>query len=129
MAREDTDHDAALLARGKEPRTADRGGQPPRDLASGSGVKGTTAQPFDGGALTLGSTCAPAKGRMAAPSPSSGHHEWPPSLLLLSAATVRGEGREKKGAEGVTGGISSETTTSPLPATSTATAVAARLLR
>ena len=40
---------------------------PPRGSASGSGVKGTVAWPFDGGALTLGWTHALAKGRVAAP--------------------------------------------------------------
>jgi len=40
---------------------------PPRGSASGSGVMGTATQPFDGSALTLGWTHAPAKGRAAAP--------------------------------------------------------------
>ena len=40
---------------------------PPCGSASGSGVKGIAAQPFDGGALTLRWTHAPTKGRAVTP--------------------------------------------------------------
>ena len=59
---------------------------PPRGSASGSGVKGTAAQPFDGGALTLGWTHAPTKGRAAAPA-------LPPAAMAAACACVKSGGR------------------------------------
>ena len=51
----------------EEPEATTEQVTPPRGSTSGSGVKGTAAQPFDGGALNLGWTHAPAKGRAVAP--------------------------------------------------------------
>ena len=63
---------------------------PPRGSTSGSGVKGTTAQPFDDDALTLGWTHAPAKGRAATP-PLSPSAMAAALLLLSSVAALREE--------------------------------------
>ena len=62
----------------EEPEAPTEQVTPPCGSASGSGVKGTVAQPFDGGALTLGWTHAPAKGRAAAA-------PLPPAAWLLPA--------------------------------------------
>ena len=70
---------------------------PPHGSASGSGVKGTVAQPFDGGALNLGWMHTPAKGRVTAPSPLALLR--PPWLLPALSALCRGGQRGKGGSE------------------------------
>ena len=54
-------------------------------LRKGSGSS-TTARPLDGGALTHGRTRAPARGTVAALTPSSGRQGWTP---LRARCTLR----------------------------------------
>jgi hypothetical protein len=84
---------------------------------------GIVAKPFDGGALTLGWTRAPAKGPTATPPPSSGRHERTLYLWISPRLEKWGGERSKKergGGRGHEPALLPLTLTCELPATSIA---------